>query len=110
PGVGLGREHVAGRRAGAILATGGHFDGESDGPALAEEAVKVTRDVRPHADEYALHDGGRVVLLAEGRVVNLVGAEGNPPQVMDVSFAGQALALRWLAREHDSLPARAHDG
>jgi adenosylhomocysteinase len=71
--------------------------------------VKVTRDVRPHADEYTLPDGRRVVLLAEGRVVNLVAAEGNPPQVMDVSFAGQALVLRWLARNHESLAAGMHD-
>jgi len=49
-----------------------------------------------------------VVLLAEGRVVNLVAAEGNPPQVMDVSFAGQALVLRWLARDHAALPPGVH--
>jgi adenosylhomocysteinase len=71
--------------------------------------VKVTREVRPHADEYLLADGRRVVLLAEGRVVNLVAAEGNPPDVMDVSFAGQALVLRWLATEHTDLPAGVHD-
>ena len=91
--------HLAVLRDGAILANAGHFDAEIDVPALAGAAVKVTRDVRPHADEYTLDDGRRVVLLAEGRVVNLVAAEGNPPQVMDVSFAGQALVLRWLARD-----------
>jgi adenosylhomocysteinase len=102
-------EHLAVLRDGAILANAGHFDAEVDVPALAGAAVKVTRDVRPHADEYTLPDGRRVVLLAEGRVVNLVAAEGNPPQVMDVSFAGQALVLRWLAREHESLAAAVHD-
>ena len=102
-------EHLAVLRDGAILANAGHFDAEVDVPALAEAAVKVTRDVRPHADEYTLPDGRRVVLLAEGRVVNLVAAEGNPPQVMDVSFAGQALVLRWLARDHESLRAGVHD-
>src|SRR5690242_19822 len=102
-------EHLAVLRDGAILANAGHFDAEVDVPALAEAAVKVTRDVRPHADEYTLPDGRRVVLLAEGRVVNLVAAEGNPPQVMDVSFAGQALVLRWLARDHESLAAGVHD-
>jgi adenosylhomocysteinase len=101
--------HLAALRDGAILANAGHFDAEIDVPALAQAAVKVTRDVRPHADEYTLHDGRRVVLLAEGRVVNLVAAEGNPPEVMDVSFAGQALVLRWLAREHATLPAGVHD-
>jgi adenosylhomocysteinase len=102
-------EHLAVLRDGAILANAGHFDAEVDVPALAEAAVKVTRDVRPHADEYTLPDGRRVVLLAEGRVVNLVAAEGNPPQVMDVSFAGQALVLRWLARDDESLAAGVHD-
>ena len=102
-------EHLAVLRDGAILANAGHFDAEIDVPALEGAAVKVTRDVRPHADEYTLPDGRRVVLLAEGRVVNLVAAEGNPPQVMDVSFAGQALVLRWLARDHESLRAGVHD-
>jgi adenosylhomocysteinase len=102
-------EHLAVLRDGAILANAGHFDAEIDVPALDGAAVKVTRDVRPHADEYTLPDGRRVVLLAEGRVVNLVAAEGNPPQVMDVSFAGQALVLRWLARDHESLGAGVHD-
>jgi adenosylhomocysteinase len=102
-------EHLAVLRDGAILANAGHFDAEVDVSALAGAAVKVTRDVRPHADEYTLSDGRRVVLLAEGRVVNLVAAEGNPPQVMDVSFAGQALVLRWLARDHESLAAGVHD-
>ncbi len=89
--------HLPALRDGAILANAGHFDVEIDVRALAEAAVKVTRDVRPHTDEYLLADGRRLLLLAEGRVVNLVAAEGNPPQVMDVSFAGQALVLGWLA-------------
>jgi adenosylhomocysteinase len=94
---------------GAILANAGHFDVEIDARGLAEAAVKVTRDVRPHADEYLFADGRRVMLLAEGRVVNLVAAEGNPPDVMDVSFAGQALVLGWLATEHTGLPAGVYD-
>jgi adenosylhomocysteinase len=100
--------HLPVLRDGAILANAGHFDAEIDVRALSEAAVKVTRDVRPHADEYTLGDGRRIVLLAEGRVVNLVAAEGNPPQVMDVSFAAQALVLRWLARDHAALAAGVH--
>jgi adenosylhomocysteinase len=100
--------HLPVLRDGAILANAGHFDAEIDVRALADAAVKVTRGVRPQADEYTLADGRRLVLLAEGRVVNLVAAEGNPPEVMDVSFAGQALALRWLARDHDGMPAGVH--
>jgi len=100
--------HLPALRDGAILANAGHFDVEIDVRALAEAAVKITRDVRPHTDEYLLADGRRLLLLAEGRVVNLVAAEGNPPQVMDVSFAGQALVLAWLAAAAAGLPAGVH--
>ncbi len=100
--------HLPVLRDGAILANAGHFDAEIDVRALSDAAVKVTRGVRPQADEYTLDDGRRLVLLAEGRVVNLVAGEGNPPEVMDVSFAGQALALRWLARDHEGMPAGVH--
>ena len=100
--------HLPALRDGAILANAGHFDVEIDVRALTEAAVKVTRDVRPHTDEYLLADGRRLLLLAEGRVVNLVAAEGNPPQVMDVAFAGQALALGWLAGGEAALPPGVH--
>jgi adenosylhomocysteinase len=82
---------------GAMLANAGHFDVEIDVAALAGLAVEVHPGVRPYADEYVLVDGRRLILLAEGRVVNLVAAEGNPAAVMDTSFAVQALALAWLA-------------
>ena len=55
------------------------------------------QDVRPHVDAYDLGDGRTVLLLAEGRVVNLVAAEGHPPEVMDLAFGIEALALAWLA-------------
>jgi adenosylhomocysteinase len=100
--------HLPALRDGAILANAGHFDVEIDVRALTEAAVKVTRDVRPHTDEYLLADGRRLLLLAEGRVVNLVAAEGNPPQVMDVAFASQALALSWLAGGEAALPPGVH--
>jgi adenosylhomocysteinase len=89
---------------GAMLANAGHFDVEIDVRALAGEAVEVNPAVRPHADEYVLADGRRLILLAEGRVVNLVAGEGNPAAVMDTSFAVQALSLAWLA-DADSVPA-----
>ena len=93
----------------------------STSAALAELAVAVHPAVRPHADEYLLADGRRLILLAEGRVVNLVAAEGNPAAVMDLSFAVQALALAWLAgrdarggrdgqgRESQALPPGVHE-
>ena len=100
--------HLAVMRDGAILANAGHFDVEVDVGALAGLAVSVDHDAAPHADEYLLADGRRLLLLAEGRIVNLVAAEGNPAAVMDVSFAGQALVLAWLAREHGSLLPGVH--
>src|SRR5215469_6437410 len=92
----------------AVLANAGHFDVEIDVRALADLAVGVTRDVRPHADEYVLENGRRLILLAEGRVVNLIAAEGNPAAVMDLSFAAQALALQWLATKQAGLATGVH--
>jgi adenosylhomocysteinase len=84
-------------RDGAVLANAGHFDVEIDVPALADAAAEVHRGVRPHVDAYLLPDGRRLLLLAEGRLVNLAAADGHPAAVMDVSFALQALAVEWLA-------------
>jgi adenosylhomocysteinase len=93
----LGTAELAALPDGAMLANAGHFDVEIDVEALAGLAVEVHPGVRPYADEYVLVDGRRLILLAEGRVVNLVAGEGNPAAVMDTSFAVQALALAWLA-------------
>jgi adenosylhomocysteinase len=92
----IGAEHFARMKDGAILANSGHFDVEIDVRALADLAVEVHRGVRPQADEYVLADGRRLVLLAEGRLVNLSAAEGHPAAVMDMSFADQALTCEWL--------------
>ena len=92
-------EHLAVMRDGAILANAGHFDVEIDVRALSAMAVAVDTDVRPHADAYELPDGRRLLLLAEGRVVNLVAADGHPPEVMDLAFGIEALSLAWLAPE-----------
>jgi adenosylhomocysteinase len=93
----IGTEHIAVMRDGAILANAGHFDVEIDVRALAGFATAVHRDVRPHVDAYDLGDGRTVLVLAEGRVVNLVAAEGHPPEVMDLAFGIEALALARLA-------------
>jgi adenosylhomocysteinase len=101
--------HLAVMRDGAILANAGHFDAEIDVRALAGLATAVHRDVRPHVDAYQLADGRTLLLLAEGRVVNLVAAEGHPPEVMDLAFGIEALALAWLARTRATLPAGVHE-
>jgi len=100
--------HLAAMRDGAILANAGHFDVEIDVRALAALAVAVQQDVRPHADAYELADGRRLLLLAEGRVVNLVAAGGHPPEVMDLAFGIEALSLAWLAQQPERLPAAVH--
>jgi adenosylhomocysteinase len=104
----IGAAHMAQMRDGAILANAGHFDVEIDVRGLADLAVTLRPAVRPHADEYVLADGRRLILLAEGRVVNLVAGEGHPADVMDISFAVQALALAWLAAGQAGLAAGVH--
>jgi adenosylhomocysteinase len=101
-------EHMAQMRDGAVLANAGHFDVEIDVRALETLAVDVQSDVRPHMDAYELPDGRRLLLLAEGRVVNLVAAEGHPPEVMDLAFGIEALALAWLAENVGKLSPEVH--
>ena len=100
--------HLAAMRDGAVLANAGHFDVEIDVRTLADLAVEINRGVRPNADEYVLDSGRRLILLADGRVVNLIAAEGNPAAVMDLSFAAQALALTWLISGEAGLAAGVH--
>jgi len=100
--------HLSAMRDGTVLANAGHFDVEIDVAGLTEMSVEVNPSVRPHADEYVLAGGQRLILLAEGRVVNLVAAEGSPPAVMDLSFAAQVLALARIA-ESDRLAPGVYD-
>ncbi|MEV7005712.1 adenosylhomocysteinase [Streptosporangium sp. NPDC051022] len=102
-------EHLAVMKDGAILANAGHFDVEIDVRALEELAHAVHPGVRPNTDEYVLADGRRLLLLAEGRLVNLTAAEGHPAAVMDMSFSAQALAVAWLARERSRLEPGVYD-
>lgn len=100
-------QHVALMSDGAVLANAGHFDVEIDIPALAAMA-KERRTVRPNVEEFVLSDGRRIRLLAEGRLVNLGAAEGHPAQVMDMSFANQALSAAWLLVNKDGLERRVY--
>ncbi|GII75399.1 adenosylhomocysteinase [Sphaerisporangium rufum] len=102
-------EHLAEMKDGAILANAGHFDVEIDVRALEALAEDVNLGVRPHTDEYVLPGGRRLLLLAEGRLVNLTAAEGHPAAVMDMSFSAQALAVAWLAEERSRLAPGVYD-
>jgi len=104
----VGREHYEVLRDGAVLCNAGHFDVECDLPGLRELTVE-RRAVREHVEQHVLADGRRINLLAEGRVVNLAAAEGNPPAVMDMSFANQALAAEHLVRHAGALAPRVHE-
>jgi adenosylhomocysteinase len=92
------REHFLRMKDGALVANAGHFNVEIDIPAL-ESLARGKRRVREFVDEYTLRNGRRVHLLGEGRLINLAAAEGHPAMVMDMSFANQALGVRWLV-EH----------
>jgi adenosylhomocysteinase len=104
----IGPDHFEAMRDGAVLANAGHFDAEIDVRALESTAVAVHGEVRPHVDAYEMADGRRLLLLAEGRVVNLVAAEGHPPEVMDLAFGIVALSLAWLATNAGKLSADVH--
>ena len=102
------REHMEKMKDGAILANAGHFNVEIDVKALEEISVGKRR-IRPYLDEYRLPDGRRLYLVGEGRLVNLVAAEGHPSEVMDMSFANQALAVLYLLENRDRLEAKVYD-
>ncbi len=87
---------------GVIVCNTGHFNVEFNIPALEKMAVKK-RGVRPFVKEYTLRDGRKINILAEGRLVNLAAAEGHPAEVMDMSFANQALAAEYLLRNKGKL-------
>jgi adenosylhomocysteinase len=88
-------EHFRAMKDGAIVANSGHFDVEIDIRRLRELSSSEPRELRPEVVEYVV-DGRRIVLLSEGRLINLAAAEGHPAAVMDMSFANQALAAEYL--------------
>jgi adenosylhomocysteinase len=98
----IDESHFKRMKDGAILSNAGHFNVEINIPALAALATS-TREARENVREYAMADGRRLYLVAEGRLVNLAAAEGHPAAVMDMSFANQALVCEWLATEARNL-------
>lgn len=96
-------EAIAMMRDGVILANVGHFDVEIDVATLYREARSIN-EVKPFVEEIVLPNGRKVYLLAKGRVVNLVLAEGHPPDVMDMSFSNQALVSEYLVKHRELTP------
>ena len=97
------REHFMLMKDGVVLANAGHFNVEISVKDLEEIAVSK-REIRPYVTEYKLPNGKRLYLLAEGRLVNLVAAEGHPSEVMDMSFANQALSVEYIVKNPRQQP------
>ena len=95
-------EHFAHMKNGAILCNAGHFDVEVDVKWLRENALE-RRDMKPNIEGFRLDEDRWVYVLAEGRLVNLASGDGHPAEIMDMSFAIQALSARHIAREHGKL-------
>src|SRR5829696_3328821 len=93
----LGKAHLERMKDGALLANAGHYDHEFDLVALREMATS-SREVRKNVTEYELPDGRRLHVLARGRLVNIAAGDGHPVEIMDLTFAVQALAAHQLAK------------
>jgi adenosylhomocysteinase len=103
----LGSEHFARMKDGVLLANAGHYDHEFDLAALAGEAVAV-REARRNVTEYEMEDGRRFHVLARGRLVNIAAADGHPVEIMDLTFAVQALAAHLLANHAPEMTPGLH--
>jgi adenosylhomocysteinase len=100
------KEHMQKMKDGVILANSGHFNVEINIKDL-EELATSKRNIRPNLDEYRLEDGRKLYLLAEGRLVNLASAEGHPAEVMDMSFANQALCVEYIS-SNEKMPPKVY--
>jgi adenosylhomocysteinase len=101
-------EHFKLMKDGAIVCNSGHFNDELD----LEGIKKISKGMivpRNFVEQYELHDGRKVCILADGRLINLAAGEGHPPSVMDMSFANQAMAAGYLAKNHKTLEKKVYD-
>ncbi|MBE9912768.1 adenosylhomocysteinase [Paenibacillus donghaensis] len=98
-------EHFDAMKDGAILCNAGHFDVEINKTDLSERAGKI-RTVRRNIEEYKLHDGRKLYLLAEGRLVNLGAGDGHPAEIMDMTFALQAMSLKYVNENYKSIGSK----
>ncbi|MDB2455788.1 adenosylhomocysteinase [Candidatus Actinomarina sp.] len=102
----LNKQHFDVMKDGVALANAGHFDVEINLAALKEHSTQVDR-VREHVESYK-YDGKEILILAEGRLVNLAAATGHPASVMDMSFANQALAAEWIKDNYKELEPKVY--
>jgi adenosylhomocysteinase len=102
------REHLEKMKPGAIMANAGHFDVEINKVDLLALS-KSTRTVRKNIEEFVMADGRKIYLLAEGRLVNLAAGDGHPTEIMDLSFAMQALAALHILNNHKNMTNEVHN-
>jgi len=100
-------EHFMEMKDNAIIANAGHFDVELDLAAL-DEMAESRRIIRDNLEEFTLPNGNRILVVAEGRLVNLGAAEGHPADVMDLSFSDQAIAAEWIVENAESLEPKVY--
>lgn len=104
----LTKEHYAVMKTGAIMCNAGHFDVEVNKPHLQHMATGV-RTVRKNIEEFTMPDGRKLYLLAEGRLVNLAAGDGHPAEIMDMSFALQALSAKYVLENASRLEKRVYN-
>lgn len=103
----INKEHFGVMKSGAIMCNAGHFDVEVNIAQLKEIAVSE-RTARTNITEYILPTGQQLYVLAEGRLVNLAAGDGHPAEVMDMTFALQALSLEYVALNHDKMSSEVY--
>jgi len=101
------KEHIEKMKTGAVLANSGHFDAEINKKDL-DTLTKSKKTIRPNVEEHMLRNGRKIYLLAEGRLVNLAAAEGHPSEVMDMSFANQALSAEYIVKSKGRLQSKVY--
>lgn len=101
------KKHFESMKDGAVICNTGHYDVEINIPEL--EAISSVREIRTNNHEYTLHNGKKVYLLCQGRLVNLAGAEGHPSEVMDMSFANQFMSMLRMSIEGKSMDKKVYD-
>lgn len=100
-------DHILKMKDGAIIANSGHFNVEVAVDELVKKS-KATRNIREFVSEYTLKDATRRYILGEGRLINLAAAEGHPAEVMDMSFANQALAAEFFVKNKGKLAVKVY--
>jgi adenosylhomocysteinase len=102
------KEHFLKMKDAAILANAGHFDVEIDTESLYAISHRRPLQINPNIERFDVINGKRLFLLSKGRVVNLVAAEGHPPEVMALSFANQLLSILHIAKNHEKMEVKIH--